>query len=313
MGTGRKTVIKLVLHLMPWEIDMYENYIHQLKKSHYYLPNDVEIILDVTLNLSDYFIDWEKSEIPRKFFLKKFMSLNTILLINNSVYSVIPNVKFDGKTGHLDAQRHAVDEQVDYYILSTPDIIFNEKLLAYYCEAIKSIKNKYFLITPQIPKMWDNSWDMLVNERYQLISYEKYLDKSCYDIIHDQNNSHEEIKLKPLPTSKFAGWFDICNKDFYEQLVPVWEEWEGYGGWDYYSLMVSDIYKKLGGNFQQFLLEGQTIVEWYNGEIGHEMIKHYKEFLVLNEVPKTGEIFKQNVMKYVEKRVCELIKELGNA
>ena len=190
-------------------------------------------------------------------------------------------------------------------------IIFDEKLLAYYCEAVKSVKNEYFLITPQITKMWDNSWDMLVSDRYQNIPYETYIKKNCFDIIYDQNNSMEEVKLKPLPTSKFAAWFDICNKAFYKKLVPVWPEWEGYGGWDYYSLMVSDVYKKLGGDFQQYLLEGQTIVEWYNGEVGHDMVKHYKDMLVMNDTPKHGEIFKTKVIGYVEKRVVELIKELG--
>lgn len=308
METSGRTNIKIVLHVMPWEIDMFEQFVNQLRKSVYYLPNDVNIILDVTLNLSDYFIDWDKSRMSKEFFDNKFYN---ILKKLTPFISYKTKVIDCGVYGHLNAQRDAVDIDTNYYILSTPDIIFDEKLLAYYCEAIKSVKNEYFLITPQITKMWDNSWDMLVNDRYQNIPYETYIKKSCFDIIHDQNNSQNEVKLKPLPTSKFAGWFDICNKAFYEKLVPVWPEWEGYGGWDYYSLMVSDVYKKLGGDFQQYLLEEQVIVEWYNGEIGHDMVKHYKDMIVKKETPNAGEIFKQNVIGYVEKRIGEIIKELG--
>lgn len=308
METSGRTNIKIVLHVMPWEIDMFEQFVNQLRKSVYYLPNDVNIILDVTLNLSDYFIDWDKSRMSKEFFDNKFYN---ILKKLTPFISYKTKVIDCGVYGHLNAQRDAVDIDTNYYILSTPDIIFDEKLLAYYCEAIKSVKNEYFLITPQITKMWDNSWDMLVNDRYQNIPYETYIKKSCFDIIHNQNNSQNEVKLKPLPTSKFAGWFDICNKAFYEKLVPVWPEWEGYGGWDYYSLMVSDVYKKLGGDFQQYLLEEQVIVEWYNGEIGHDMVKHYKDMIVKKETPNAGEIFKQNVIGYVEKRIGEIIKELG--
>jgi hypothetical protein len=93
------------------------------------------------------------------------------------------------------------------------------------------------------------------------------------------------------------------NKKTYEQLVPVWDEWSGYGGWDHYSMMVTDDFKMRGGDFQQYLLEGQTIVEWTNGKVGHELIKPYKEMLCFNQVPNHGEIFKQNIFSYVTKRI----------
>ena len=50
-----KTRIKLILHAMSWEIDYLLTYFIQLKKSKYHIPENVEITIDVTLNLSDYF------------------------------------------------------------------------------------------------------------------------------------------------------------------------------------------------------------------------------------------------------------------
>jgi len=308
MDASGRTDIKIVLHVMPWEIDMFEQFCIQLRKSVYYLPTDINIIFEPTLNLSDEYIDWEKSRIPREFFERKF-DASLKILYPHILYQT--RVIVGGIYGHLNSQRDAVQKNINYYILATPDIIFDERLLAYYCQAIKSIQNKYFLITPQITKMWDNTWDMLVNYRYQKIPYENYLEKNCYDIIYDQNNSLDEVKLTPVPTSKFAGWFDICNKAFYEKLVPVWPEWEGYGGWDYYALMVSDVYKKIGGDFQQFVLEGQTVVEWYNGKVGHIMNQPYVDMIEKKKVPNAGEIFKTKVVGYAEQRIGELIKELG--
>jgi uncharacterized UBP type Zn finger protein len=85
--------------------------------------------------------------------------------------------------------------------------------------------------------------------------------------------------LELVPSSKYAAWFDICNKKFYEELVPVWDTWEGYGGWDYYSMLVSDSYKRMGGDFQQYLLEGQTIIEWTTGPLKNNLTDSFINYL----------------------------------
>jgi hypothetical protein len=303
METG-KTKIKLMLHAMGWEIDYLLNYFTQLKKSKYYLPKNVEVTINVTLNLSDYFINWELSKLPKEFFINKFEHIKPLLID----YKLESKIIHTGVYGHLNAQRDAIDNETEYYILSTPDIIFDEKLLAYYCEAIKSIPNEYFLITPQISKMWDSSWDILVDPLYYNVPYEHYIEQDNFDIIHNQNNSTQEIKLKPLPSSKYAAWFDICNKKFYEELAPVWNEWEGYGGWDYYSMLVSDSYRRMGGDFQQYLLEGQTIIEWTTGHLKNNLTDSYKDYLSFHITPNRGEIFKDNVHDYVLKRINEFGK-----
>jgi len=297
----RKTKIKLVLHSMAYELPYLSYYFTQLKKSKYYLPEDAELIIDVTFNCSSYFI----SSVNTLESLKTIYNSQLTLLSDYKVQSKIIN---EGLYGHLDSQRDAKQEDIDYYILSTPDIMFDEKLLSYYCEAIKHIKNEYFLLTPQITQMWDNSWDLIVNPKYKDIPYDKFLDKNCFDIIYDNSNYREEMRLTPLPTSKFAFWFDLVSKKTYEELIPVWDEWHGYGGSDYYSMIVTDVYKRMGGDFQQYLLEGQTIVEWTHGKVGHQLVKPYKDMLVFNEVPNHGEIFKTKVYEYAQERINQLNK-----
>lgn len=73
-------------------------------------------------------------------------------------------------------------------------------------------------------------------------------------------------------------------------------------------MLVTDTYKHLGGDFQQYLLEGQTIVEWTTGDVGNNLTNCYKDFLVLNKVPNAGEIFKTKVHNYAKTRIEELIK-----
>ncbi len=300
------TKIKIVYPFMPWEMDYALFSFSQLKKSLYYIPEDIEIIVETDLNLSSHVVDWDNSKLPKDFFIEKYNSISTLLKGYKHNKKIYEGNKF---YGHLDTQKAAVETEIDYYITLYPDVLFDEKLIAYYCEAIKSIPNKYFIITAQTTKMWDSSWDIITNSLYHSIPYNDWQQKDCFDIIHDQTNSDQEIKLTPLPISKFAGWIDLVNKDTYEKLIPVWEEWEGYGGWDYYGMLVTDNFKRLGGDFQQYLLEGQTIVEWTTGFIGHPLVNSYKKFLTLNKVENQGEIFKQKVLGYAEQRIHQILKE----
>lgn len=297
------TKIKIVYPFMPWEMDYALFSFSQLKKSLYYIPKDIEIIVETDLNLSSHVINWDESKLSKEFFLERYDSISTLLKGYKHNKKVYDGDRF---YGHLDTQKAAVEADVNYYITLYPDVLFGEKLIAYYCEAIKSIKNEYFIITAQIAKMWDSSWDTITNPIYHDVPYESWQQKDCFDIIHDQTNSTQDIKLTSLPTSKFAGWIDLVNKATYEKLIPVWDEWEGYGGWDYYGMLVTDNFKKRGGDFQQYLLKGQTIVEWTTGFIGHPLVNSYKKFLSLNKVENQGEIFKQNIQRYVEKRLQQI-------
>jgi len=216
---NRKTKIKLVLHAMAYEIDYIEQYFIQLKKSKYYLPDDVEIVLDITFNCSDVFINWEESKLPKSFFENKFDKLEPLLKDYKT------QIKFihQGIYGHLDAQKDAKQEDIDYYILSTPDIIFDEHLLAYYCEAIKQVKNEYFLITPQITKMWDSTWDILVNPDYKDVPYETYLQYDNFNVNNKDGLGEARKKVFSYLINKYIdkNKFDIENEDYDFNITKI--------------------------------------------------------------------------------------------
>ena len=227
--------IKLIIHLMPWEIDYALLTFSQLKKSKYHLPSDINVIIDSVLNLSSYTIDWDQSKLPKEFFIEKYNQLSVLLkdyTHNQKIYDG------DKLYGHLNLQKECVSSEVDYYVGVCPDIYFSEYALFYLIESAKQIKNKYFLITPQISKVGDADWDEITNSRYMNIPYSDYLKVDTFDIIYNSKISNENISLHPTQKPKFAGWFDLYSKSFYEELCPVQEEWNGYGPWDLYSLII---------------------------------------------------------------------------
>jgi hypothetical protein len=252
--------IKILMHIMPWEIDYALLSFSQFKKTQNYIPEEINIELDSVLNLSSNIIDWDKSKFPKEYFIDKYkdisrnfnkIKINTRIVDSNTFY------------GHLDFQRECISSHTDYYITMCPDIYFSEYLISYIIESIKNIPNKNFIITPQVTKRWDPSWDILVNENFLDIPYDECYNLCCYDI--DSYNNSSSPELVPLNTFKYAGWMDCFTKEIWEVLCPVWEEWSGYGSLDTYSMMTLSLLKQQGYDIQQYLLKGQIISEYWNG------------------------------------------------
>jgi hypothetical protein len=292
---------------MPWDIDYALLMAIQLKKSKYYLPKDVNITIDLELNLTSYLYNWNESKIPKDYFVDKF---NTILLLLNDYKLNTFIYDGDQKYGHLDHQKKIISPETEYYIGICPDIYFSEYVLTYVIEAAKQIENKYFVITPQIHKVGDSDWDRIVNPKYLNVPYSDYLKVDIFDIRFNNKNDGQEIKLQTIPKSKFAGWMDLYNKAFYEELCPVQDDWSGYGPWDHYSMIISDYCKHKGVDYQQYLLQGETIWMYPSGPLLKDgadgFTKYYRDKLSTNDIPNQRKEFEKNLEIYINKTLTQL-------
>jgi len=315
--------IKIFTHFMPWEIDYALFSYTQLKKSKYYLSEDVKITIHTVLNVSSKLIDWGGSRLPKDFFIEKYNQLSCLLKDYNYISKI-----YDGDQiyGHLNFQREIIDKNVDYYISVCPDMYFSEHLLYYMTESVRNIKNKYFVITPQICQLWDTSWDILKHPKFDYGTCEGWQKNTdIFDVDNYLHNSTEEIKLQPLNTVKWAGWFDLFNKNFYEKLAPIPEEWQGYGGWDSYGMNISNIFKRMGGDFQQYLLNGSIIFQYSVGDLNNvnysncqegcsndDVIdgfsNYYKKFIVRQDVSIQRKDFDKNLGFFIERQLNSINK-----
>jgi len=250
--------IKIMLHIMPWDIDYALLAFDKLKRSSYFINDNDQIYIDSFLNLSQSIIDWENSSLPKEFFIEKYKVLDDLIKSTFTHKSFI----YEGKEvyGHLDSQKTIIEPHIDYYIMMCPDINFHEHLLYSLIEGAKQIKNEYFVLTPQIFKCWDNSCDVLVNDNFLLVPNDQCLSTDIHTI------RHFCLGLDPAYAErtdrfKFAGWFDLYNKNFYEKLVPTLKEWKGYGPWDLYAMNICNIasYNKI--DVAQYVLKNQVI--WF--------------------------------------------------
>jgi hypothetical protein len=293
--------------MMPWEIDYALLSFTQLKKSKYHLSEDVNVIIDSVLNLSSYNINWEESKLPKEYFIEKYNTISMLLCDYNHNKKIYEGDKL---YGHLNLQRECIEDEIDYYIGMCPDMYFSEYLLHYLIESAKQITNKYFVITPQICKFWDNSWDIITNSQYLDIKNEDWYKSDVFDVDYNNKHNQQDISLKSLNDNKFAGWFDLYNKAFYEELCPSQEDWEGYGGWDLYSLITINYIKQYGVDFMQYNLQGETIFEYSVGPLfGKDrdgFSKYYKNLLVTKNTNEQRQSFESKIQEYVSKNIKQL-------
>jgi len=297
---------KITCHLMPWELDYALLSFTQLKKSHYYLDSSDKVYIDVVLNLSSYIIDWDQTLLPKSFFIKKFENLQSLLKNYICRFKI-----FDENSlyGGLDSQKFSTEDHIDHYIVLNPDMYFSETLLFHLIESSKLITNKSFTITPQIPKLWDNTWDVISHPNYRNIPYDEWDSLDAYDVRAFSKNL-TDISLTPITQHKWAGWMDLYNKNTWNWFMsPSEMDWKGYGGCDFFAMILSDYAKKHGLDFQQYRLNNQIVCEYEVGPLkGNKLSNYYKEFLVLNDIPNQRQQFESNMQQYLNKGI-QMLKD----
>ena len=280
---------------MPWEVDYALLQFIQLKKASQHLLND-DIYFHIGLNLSSHIVDWNKSKLPKEFFINKFNA--TLKMLDWAKEVNVTIYEGDELWGHLDLEKTQIDSKIDYYMSVCPDMWFHEHTLFYIIEAAKQIKDKYFIITPEIHKLWDWTWDELVNENYQNIPYSDWNKSDIFEI--QSRVLDGEPYLQQTSRFKYAGWFDLYSKDFLE-LIPVPNDWKGYGPWDYYSMLISEIAIKKGMDIKEYVLKNQIIFEYHpNKEDKSNFVDYYKDLLSLNKIENQRQVVESKFPYYIE-------------
>ena len=328
---------------MPWEIDYALLTFTQLKKSMYYLPNDTKITIDSVLNLSSNIIDWDKSKLPKEYFIEKY---NTYSLVLDRVYTHNKKVyEGDKLYGHLDLQRDCIGEEFTHYMNICPDLYFSETALTTLIQTIPIVKKHFsefphFIIVPEIFQMWDDTWAEIVGPEYKHIPHDEWYTADVFDIraskkhkerLAMSDDNQDKIGLRVVKKYlKWTGWFDLYSKDLYEKIIAPPDDWKGYGPWDLFSMnVVADLYNDHKFKFLEFAIT-EKVAKYSTGPLtqkkgphtGHWMQPSIKKFLHIKEnsskedqrqrMGKDGDPLKQ--MKHsknsiVKKRIKQLQKD----
>jgi GT2 family glycosyltransferase len=161
----------------------------------------------------------------------------------------------------------ASKSDADYYLWLDTDIIYQPEAFPYMLNSIPYIKEQgidKFVITPEIVRIWDDTWDCLVNENFinKNVGYEKinnpYEDAKIYG---DINIEEVVCNVPGQPYMKFAGgWFTIISKSLLNEL-PWPENYGHYGYDDTYLMWAASV--KNDRTIRQFKLKNLVVCENY--------------------------------------------------
>lgn len=240
-------VFRIVQYIQPWEIDDLSRQIEQHIKSFYYLPDHSKIIFDVTMNMD--VVDWDNSKISPQYFIDKFNYLKIQLKQYFTVeFGFDKNIK-----GCTDKRRQAQFKIQDYIIWLDSDVYFSYLTLPYLISSVSHIQEDTFILSPEIIKYWDDSWDCLVHDKFlkESHNHRDYFDLYSFDTLVKDN----KISLSKNDFIKFGGgWFNLMTTTVFEK-IPLVEELGSYAPDDtYLSICGKSI-------IPQYILRGVVVSE----------------------------------------------------
>jgi hypothetical protein len=241
-------VYRIVQYIQPWEIDDFERQIDQLIKSSYFLDSSDKIIIDCTMNLD--IVDWDKSKLPSDYFTNKFNYLSTKanrkFIIEFDIDSSIMGV--------TDKRRSIQEKNQDYIIWLDSDLYFSIYTLSYLIQASKQIENSVYILSPQIIKYWDSSWDSIVADKYLSMPFNHRDFFDSYSLDFDSKESIN-IKINNSGVKFGGGWFNLFPNQIFKD-IPIPQKIGAYGSDDTY-LSYCSMHKKI----PQFVLENIVVTE----------------------------------------------------
>ena len=260
--------MKVVISIfcLPYEIDDLENTLTQLKKASYYIDKKIDWCLDVTMCLADDMVNWNKSSLPKKFFEDKLLKLLSITDWCTKNIQTSTEIK-----GCVSQRRYSLEKhrEADYFIWLDTDIIFDERTLFYIEQSIKGTNKDYLqtIITPEIVRVWDNTWDCIVNEQF----LDKPLDYQKTNDPYKDSGIKGDISIVPVnnsnsPQSRFkfaAGWF-TCISGKLLNRIGLPDSFAHYGYEDTFLMVGSEkLVREQNEEIHQFKIKNLVVCENY--------------------------------------------------
>jgi hypothetical protein len=286
-----KTVI--TIFTLPQEIDDLERTLIQLKNSSKYLGDNHTVVLDVTLSLSSYLTSWVSSYIPSKFFEDKFNQISkyTDWCDETSTF----NISYDDSVLGCVSQRRRSwlnHKSADNFLWLDTDLIFDERTLAYSLSLASQLETPYYVISPQTVKLWDRTWDCLVNDKFRNEDY-GYERDNCDPFIDSGIKGDISVELisndiPGQPKMKFGGgWFNLISKQLLD-VITVPEELGHYGLEDTFLMWGCELFPKA----EQYVMKNVVVCEDYK----YRNRSHYTNLITpINRKDEFLEIANSNV------------------
>jgi hypothetical protein len=245
------------VHVFPHEIEMFERLMHRLQLATQYLDETDTVTLFCSLNLNPTLVDWNASRLTPEYFIERFTAATNQVSLPN-INTIHTDTSLLGTTHH---KRLSITKEFDQFIFCDPDILFPDTLLKNQLNASYLIDAERYVISPAIPRWWDDTWDTLCDTRFK----DADIGSAQYPSVIDSTitQSTDEVQVRDVYPLKFGcGMHTLYGKKFWD-MVGIPEIFGGYGPEDTFAMTVGNIvYSKYPT--AQYVLDGIYITEDYN-------------------------------------------------
>lgn len=248
--------MKVVISIfcLPQEIDELEKTLIQLNSASKYVSGINNFIIDVTLCVSSELTDWNNSKLSKNFFIEKIKKISAYADWCEHNIRVSEDIK-----GCVSQRRFTSNNyDADCFIWLDTDIVFDEYVLSFIERAITLINKdtNYFILSPEIVRVWDKTWDCLVNGRFIEKPIGYYKTNNPY---HDCGVKGD-VSVEEMIQYKFAGgWFTCISGDLIRKIgIP-----ESFGHYGYEDTFIMKASHKLSNvlPIKQFKLKNYIVCE----------------------------------------------------
>jgi len=250
----------ITIFILPNEIELYENLMVRLRNS-LTMSSDSDFYVDATLSVADKMVDWENSSITREEVVNRFTEASTL-----------PGDYFVDEEGEImgcvSKRRESWKKYPDAESFTWIDCDFyfpNETFvyISHSIKALQSLKINNFILTPQYVKIWDASWDELVNTNFINKPYGYY----GGDQNHPDYNAKKDAQcygqpeLQRVKNFKIGGgWITTISKALLDK-VTIPESFGHYGEEDTFIMAVATNLAKQGIDIQQYLIKNIVVAQ----------------------------------------------------
>lgn len=301
----------IIIHVLPFEIDRFEHQMFELHKNSAYLDKTDSIVIDATLNLNDLLVDWSKSRIEKEYFIDRFIAVKEVCkwaTIHFDWDNQNKCLGVDDKRRNSIRKYHAT---CDNFIFLDNDMFYPTTTLKYMLEAAELAKSKYYIVSPQLPKLWEPSWDVLVNENYINLPFE---DSTCEKYTTDQfdifTSDFGEISIVPINTFKMGGgWFNLISSNLLA-YTDIPDSFGPYGLDDTFIVDACKIMKNANMDVQQYVIKNLVVTQSYMYELHRVYLNHISFNIKQKQIfaAKAQESYQSEINKFIEKVKNDIIK-----
>jgi len=166
--------------------------------------------------------------------------------------------------GINDKRRNSLRENnpKNFMYLDT-DVHFSMFNLSYLFRAIEQIQNEYYVLNSQLLRLWDESWNMISNERYIPMGYDSkiWLKYDPFKLDAEVFNYASNINIKELNGFKFGGgWFNVFSSNLLK-LIDVPDSLSSYGLDDTFVEEGCRMMQQKGYDIKQYTLDNMLVCE----------------------------------------------------